>query len=226
MKSLSVIFALLAALSASAAVFNVGSKLNPATVEVTKKQDRLFITCEFKAQTKFSADRNAFFNSRKAQNLCQQGILLYYKAKNGQQIDMSGIIVEKNPVISGKMIKYFYSKIVDNSKPTVTNIPQPPPVTPIVQTSQAPAVQVPAVSNIETAAHRKDSVMFVYRYETENGNVKVVETKTYSRRTFKNQQEFDDFCEKQFQSIDDLAEKNRQEVLDNFEKNRQMILNK
>lgn len=217
MKTTFALSILFAVLSASAAVFNVGSKLNPASVEITEQQDRLLITCHFKAQTKFSADRNAFFNSRKAQRLCHQGILLYSKAKRGEQIDLSNITVEKAPVTEGKMVKYFYSKLINKGRIAAAAAPE--------KTVQKKS-KAESTPEQETAVHRKKSVIFVYRYETENGNLKVLETNKYSRKTFKSQQEFDDFCEKQFKSIDDQAERNRQEVLKNFEKSQRAFFKK
>ena len=204
--------------SASAAVYNVGTKLNPATVEVVSEQNRLLITCTFKAQTKFSPARNASFNRAKADQLCRQGILLYNNAKPGESIDISGITIEKQPVADGKMIKYFFAKLNN------LNIKTPADITVAEQnTAKQAAAVVPEPA--PAVCHRKDSVI-IFSYHSENNSVKVVDSQEYTPKTFKSRKEFDDFCEEQFKRIEELAERNRQEVLENFEQAKKDILKK
>lgn len=202
--------------SASAAVYNVGSKLNPASIEVVQEHDHLLITCTFKAQTKFSADRNAMFNRSKADRLCRQGIFLFNKAKNGQQIDLSGITIAKQPVYDGKMVTYFFSKLNNVNMPVIKSTPE---------TEIKAASVFENVSNDKEQSYSQNDSIIVFRYQSENNSVKVVDPRKYTPKTFKNHKEFNDFCDEQFKKIEELAETQRQQILKKFEESRNSTLN-
>ena len=99
---------LLALFPVYANLFTLGSKQNPAFVRVEKKGDSLQISCRFKAQTKFSADVNAKFNDRKADNLCKQALMLYFHVPQGSTISLAGIVSDQPHKIYGKEVEYFF----------------------------------------------------------------------------------------------------------------------
>ena len=189
----------------------LGNRNNPASVKVVPDGENLQVSCTFKAQTRFSPERNAQFNFRKAEGLCRKGLLLYMNAKPGQSIDLSGITTAKQPERSGKMITYYFTKIGKSKVNTV------------VQQIAKPAS---TFAKNNSAAYREKTTLAVVRYQATNNKVDVVDTKVYHANSFKNRAEFEDFCEKQFDSIDRKFSEEMNKILNHFEEAKRNIKNK
>ncbi|MBQ9787513.1 MAG: hypothetical protein IJW33_05025 [Lentisphaeria bacterium] len=210
MKILLSIISIFALFQLSAARYELGTKHRPAYAEVTAGKNLLKIECTFKAAEKFSPDRNAMINRRRADDYCQKALLLHLNAAPGETFDLSGIAIDGTPRKSGSMITYNFiaaapRKMHSGKKNLPGNSGKP---------------------NQTAAVKKSKSSLTVIRYQSENHQVKVVSSKVYPENSFKNRDEFEIFCQKQFDEINQQAEINRQQVIDSYNQARKSIIDR